>query len=77
MYTATVKRLTAWSWDWNFCHSYAVLCWSLSPWHGMSLSFRDGGDSLQIWKLAMNILNKQSQAAHKGWSGNWQGWVRA
>jgi len=24
----------------------------------------DGGDSLQIWRVAMNILNKQSQTAN-------------
>jgi len=26
-----------------------------------------GGDGLQIWKLAANILNKQSRTANKGW----------
>jgi hypothetical protein len=26
----------------------------------------DEGDGLQIWKVAANILNKQSRAAHKG-----------
>jgi hypothetical protein len=28
----------------------------------------DGGDGLQIWRVAANILNKQSQTANKGWS---------
>jgi hypothetical protein len=28
----------------------------------------DGGDGLQIWRIAANILKKQSQAADKGWS---------
>jgi len=28
----------------------------------------DGGDGLQIWRVAMNILNKQLQRADKGWS---------
>jgi hypothetical protein len=29
----------------------------------------DGGDGLQIWRVAANIMNKQSQAAaNKGWS---------
>jgi hypothetical protein len=28
----------------------------------------DGGDDLQIWRVAANILNKQSQTANKGWS---------
>jgi hypothetical protein len=28
----------------------------------------DGGDDLQIWRLAMNISNKQSRTANKGWT---------
>jgi hypothetical protein len=32
--------------------------------------FTDGGDSLQIWRVAADILNKQSRAADKGWSAN-------
>jgi hypothetical protein len=28
------------------------------------------GDSLQMWKVAANILNKQSQTADKGWSSS-------
>jgi len=27
-----------------------------------------GGDGLQIWMVATNILNKQSQKADNGWS---------
>jgi hypothetical protein len=27
----------------------------------------DGGDGLQIWRIAANILNKQSRTADKGW----------
>jgi len=27
----------------------------------------DGGDSLQIWRVAANILNKQLWTANKGW----------
>jgi hypothetical protein len=30
----------------------------------------DGGDSLQIWRVAANILNKQSLTADKGWSSS-------
>jgi hypothetical protein len=30
----------------------------------------DGGDNLQIWKVAANILNKQSRTAGKGWSSS-------
>jgi hypothetical protein len=29
----------------------------------------DGGDDLQIWRIAVNILNKQLQTADKWWSG--------
>jgi hypothetical protein len=28
----------------------------------------DRGDGLQIWRVAANILNKQSQTAGSGWS---------
>jgi hypothetical protein len=27
-----------------------------------------GGNNLQTWKVAVSILNKQSQTADKGWS---------
>jgi hypothetical protein len=30
----------------------------------------DGGDLLQFWRVAANILNKQSQIADKGWSSS-------
>jgi len=34
-----------------------------------------GGDGLQIWRVAANILNKQVQTVDKGWSpslgGGW------
>jgi hypothetical protein len=26
----------------------------------------DGGDNLQVWRVAVNILNKQSQTANRG-----------
>jgi hypothetical protein len=29
--------------------------------------FVDGGEGLQIWRVAANILNKQSWTACKGW----------
>jgi hypothetical protein len=45
--------------------------------HGMARpQVSDGGDALQIWRVAANILNKQSQAAEKGRSsslGVWRG----
>jgi hypothetical protein len=28
----------------------------------------NGGDALQVWRLAANILNKQSRTVDKGWS---------
>jgi hypothetical protein len=30
----------------------------------------NGGDGLQIWRVAANILNKQSRSADKGWSSS-------
>jgi hypothetical protein len=36
--------------------------------HGMARpQVADGRDSLQIWRVAANILNKQSRTADKGW----------
>jgi hypothetical protein len=35
----------------------------------------DGGDGFQIWKVAANILNKQSRTVNKEWSTSlWVGW---
>jgi hypothetical protein len=37
--------------------------------HGMARSqVADGGDGLEIWRIAANILNKQSRTADKEWS---------
>jgi hypothetical protein len=37
--------------------------------HGVArLQVADGGDGLQIWRVAANILNKQSRRADNGWS---------
>jgi hypothetical protein len=33
----------------------------------------DGGEGLQIWRVAANILNKQLRTADKGWLGGWAG----
>jgi hypothetical protein len=30
----------------------------------------DGGDDLQMWRVAVNILNKQLRTADKGWSSS-------
>jgi hypothetical protein len=36
--------------------------------HGMARpQVADGGEGLQIWRVAVNILNKQSRTADKGW----------
>jgi hypothetical protein len=32
----------------------------------------DGGDILQIWRVAVNILNKQSWRADWGWSSSFR-----
>jgi hypothetical protein len=36
--------------------------------HGMAHPQVADGDSLQFWRVAVNILNKQSWTADKGWS---------
>jgi hypothetical protein len=39
--------------------------------HGMARSqVADGGDALQVWRVAANILNKQSRTADKEWSSS-------
>jgi hypothetical protein len=39
--------------------------------HGMARpQVADGGDGLQIWRVAANILNKQSRTADRGWSSS-------
>jgi hypothetical protein len=39
--------------------------------HGMARpQVADGGDALQFWREAANILNKQSWTADKGWSSS-------
>jgi hypothetical protein len=42
----------------------------LSPGHGASSGW-DGVDGLQIWRVAANILNKQSRTADKGGPPSW------
>jgi hypothetical protein len=36
----------------------------------MAHHLADGEDGLQIWRVAVNILNKQSWRDDKGWSSN-------
>jgi hypothetical protein len=39
--------------------------------HGMARpQVADGGDALQVWRVAANILNKQSRTPDKGWSSS-------
>jgi hypothetical protein len=39
--------------------------------HGMARpQVADGGDGLQLWREAANILNKQLRTADKGWSSS-------
>jgi hypothetical protein len=48
------------------------LIWAhISCHHGMACpQVADAGDALQVWRVAANILNKQSQTADKGWSSS-------
>jgi len=46
-----------------------MVCVSLSP----RLSrppVADGPDGLQVWRIAANILNKQSRTSDRGWSSS-------
>jgi hypothetical protein len=45
--------------SWVLCHQGMVL-----P------QVADGGDTLQVWRIAGNILNKPSRTADKGWSSS-------
>jgi hypothetical protein len=45
---------------------YIVVQWV--PCHHSMAHPQDGGDGLQIWRVAANILNKQSRTADKGGS---------
>jgi hypothetical protein len=55
---------------------YVYICVYMCPYihvrwvsyhHGMARpKVADGGDALQVWRVATNILNKQSRAADKG-----------
>jgi hypothetical protein len=39
--------------------------------HGMARpQVAGGGDALQVWRVAANILNKQSSTADKRWSSS-------
>jgi len=40
-----------------------MLCGSLSPWHDRLGPWVVDGDDLQVWRLSVNVLNKQSWTA--------------
>jgi hypothetical protein len=45
--------------------------WWVPCHHGMARpQVADGGDALQVWRVAANILNKQSRTADKGLSSS-------
>jgi hypothetical protein len=55
----TQARMKIFHFKWVPCH------------HSMARpQVADGGDGLQIWRVAANILNKQSWTADKGWSSS-------
>jgi hypothetical protein len=58
----------------RFAVSSFLIPWSRVRWvpchHGMARPQVADGDGLQIWRVAANILNKQSRAADKGWSSS-------
>jgi hypothetical protein len=52
-----------------FLSSFISFSFSLPSHHGMVRpGVAYGGDGFQMWKVAANMLNKQSQTADKGWS---------
>jgi hypothetical protein len=40
--------------------------------HMVHSEVTDGGEGLQIWRIAVNILTKQLLAANKGWSSSFR-----
>jgi hypothetical protein len=56
-------------------HSPSHVKWVLCR-HGMARPrVTDRGDGLQIWRVAANILNKQSRTADSGWYSSLRGWA--
>jgi hypothetical protein len=59
----------------NFCISHSILVPIHIRWvpchHGMAQpQVVDGEDILQIWRVAANVLNKQSGTVDKRWSSS-------
>jgi hypothetical protein len=82
-----VKSVTPWlmhrtcttHWLCDKCiHSYSQMTWWSPCHHGMARpQVADGGDRdrLQVWRVAANILNKQSRTADKRWSSGFECWT--
>jgi hypothetical protein len=55
---------------WGVMHVYSHVKW-VPCHHGMARpQVADGGDGLQIWRVAANISNKQSRTADRGGSSS-------
>ena len=57
-------------------------CFRVHPWVPVTMAWRvpwvaDGGVGLQVWRLAANILNKQSWTADQEWSSSLGVWREA
>jgi hypothetical protein len=49
-----------------------VPCWVGPCLHGMARpQVPVGGDGLQLWRIAANMINKQSRKADMGWPPGW------
>jgi hypothetical protein len=57
---------------WFYCLTVCLIHVKWVPCHhGMARhQVTNGGDGLQIWRVATNILNKQSRTADRGWSSS-------
>jgi hypothetical protein len=55
-----------------YIFNVSLRVWQVDHFHQdmACLQIADGGDSLQIWRVAAIILNMQSWIAHKGWSSS-------
>ena len=65
-----------------FCNKDLFLLYWSHPWVPVTTAWHipwvvDGGVGLQIWRLAVNIFNKQSWTADQEWSSSLRGWREA
>ena len=68
--------------DWSFCNSTRMFIFSLSVLMSFTMAWHvpwvaNGGVDLKIWRLAANILNKQSWTADQEWSSSLGVWREA